>query len=121
MPIKRKMKRIGVGIVGGLVVIIGIILIPYPGPGWLVVFAGLTILATEFERARHVLDYAKDKYEAWEAWVRRQNTGMQFLIGLGTTTVVIVTLWLLNGYGILDDWFHLGWDWLHSPLPIFHR
>ncbi|HSX28294.1 MAG TPA: TIGR02611 family protein [Candidatus Saccharimonadales bacterium] len=37
--------------VGGLIVIVGIILIPLPGPGWAIVFVGLAILATEFELA----------------------------------------------------------------------
>jgi uncharacterized protein (TIGR02611 family) len=121
VPIKKRVKRLAIGIIGGLVVIVGIIMIPYPGPGWLVVFAGLTILATEFERARKILDYARGKYDAWEAWLRRQNPGIQLLFGLSTTAIVVVTLWLLNAYGIFDDWFHLGWTWLHSPLPFFHR
>jgi uncharacterized protein (TIGR02611 family) len=37
-------------------------LIPYPGPGWLVVFAGLALLATEFERAQRVLTFARTHY-----------------------------------------------------------
>ena len=40
--------RIGVGIVGSLVVALGIVAIPLPGPGWLIVIAGLFVLATEF-------------------------------------------------------------------------
>ncbi|WP_369794636.1 PGPGW domain-containing protein [Kutzneria sp. 744] len=35
-------------IAGFAVLALGIVLIPYPGPGWLVFFAGLAILATEF-------------------------------------------------------------------------
>ena len=38
--------KVLIGIVGGLVVIIGLVLVPLPGPGWLVVFIGLTILAS---------------------------------------------------------------------------
>ncbi len=64
----RRLKRIFVGIGGGLVVIIGIIAIPYPGPGWLIVFAGLAILATEFEWAQRILDKAKGEYDKWQAW-----------------------------------------------------
>lgn len=57
--VKRHTKRAFIGIVGGVVVLIGIILIPYPGPGWLVVFAGLAILATEFAFAQRLLDTAE--------------------------------------------------------------
>lgn len=52
-----------------LVLVVGVIAIPYPGPGWLIVFAGLAILATEFDWARRVLRYARGKYDAWTAWL----------------------------------------------------
>ena len=39
--------------------LVGILAIPYPGPGWAIVFVGLGILATEFEWARQLLAYAR--------------------------------------------------------------
>jgi uncharacterized protein (TIGR02611 family) len=36
-------------------------LVPLPGPGWLIVFAGLAILATEYVWAQRLLNYAKTK------------------------------------------------------------
>lgn len=121
MGLKRQAKRTFVGIVGGIVLIAGIIMIPYPGPGWLVVFAGLGILATEFVWAHHVLQFARKKYDAWAAWVARQNKFIKSLIWLGTAAVVVVTIWLLNGYGIINDVLGLGWEWVDSPLPIFNN
>lgn len=47
-------------LVGGTVVGIGIALLVLPGPGILVIFVGLAILATEFVWARRYLDKAKD-------------------------------------------------------------
>ncbi|MEO5803588.1 MAG: PGPGW domain-containing protein, partial [Verrucomicrobiota bacterium] len=41
-------KKIWVGIIGGTVLIFGIALIVLPGPAFLVIPAGLAILATEF-------------------------------------------------------------------------
>jgi uncharacterized protein (TIGR02611 family) len=38
--------RIVVGVVGLIVLGVGILAIPYPGPGWAIVFIGLGILAT---------------------------------------------------------------------------
>lgn len=55
----RNIKRILVTIAGGLVVLIGIVLIPLPGPGWAIVFGGLAILATEYVWAQRLLSYAK--------------------------------------------------------------
>ena len=45
------LRRIGVALVGVSVILVGIPLIPLLGPGWLIVFAGLAILAKEFEWA----------------------------------------------------------------------
>ena len=42
--IKRSGKRIAVAIGGFTIVIVGLILVPLPGPGWLIVFGGLALL-----------------------------------------------------------------------------
>lgn len=44
-----------VGMIGTILIVLGLLLIPLPGPGWLIVFGGLALLATEFvvaEKAR---------------------------------------------------------------------
>lgn len=114
--ILRHSKKVGIGIIGGLVVLIGIVMIPYPGPGWLVVFAGLAILATEFAFASRLLGYAKGKYDAWVQWLKRQHWSIQVLVLAATGAVVVVTIWLLNGFGILNAVFGLNQGWLTSPL-----
>jgi uncharacterized protein (TIGR02611 family) len=57
--IVRSTRRLAILVVGLAVVAIGIVMIPAPGPGWAVVFAGLAILATEFTWAEILLDRAK--------------------------------------------------------------
>ncbi len=60
-------RKLGALIIGVPVVLLGIVLLPAPGPGTLVIIAGLAILATEFpwahrhmtrlkSGARHVVD-----------------------------------------------------------------
>ena len=105
-------RRIAIGIVGGVVVLLGLAMVPYPGPGWLVVFAGLAILSTEFERAQRILDHAKDKYDKWQDWVGRQSLPVKILVWSVTAIVVVVTIWLINGYGLINNWLNLGWGWL---------
>ena len=117
---KKQAKKTFIGIVGGIVLVAGIIMIPYPGPGWLTVFAGLAILSTEFEWAQRLLHFARGKYDAWEAWVKRQDAWVRAVFWLLTALVVVVTIWLLNGYGIINSLLGLGWDWVKSPLPIFN-
>ena len=48
----RGAKRIAVFVVGGTVVLFGLLLLVLPGPGMVLVFLGLTLLATEFVWAR---------------------------------------------------------------------
>lgn len=115
-PLKRRTRKTVIAIVGGCVLIIGIIAIPYPGPGWLIVFAGLGILATEFTWARRILDYAKEKYDLWQEWLGRQKAWLKATVWCLTALIVIVTIWLLNGYGIINSVLHLHQDWVQSPI-----
>ena len=116
----RHARRIGIGVVGGIVLLVGVLAIPYPGPGWLIVFAGLAILATEFEWAQRILDRARAKYDSWQFWLRRQKPRIRILVLTLTCIVVIMTIWLLNGYGLINNWLNLGLDWVQSPLPLFN-
>jgi uncharacterized protein (TIGR02611 family) len=61
MFIKRSGKRIAVTVVGGVVLLAGIALLVLPGPGWLLIFIGLGILATEYVWAERLLNTAKKK------------------------------------------------------------
>jgi uncharacterized protein (TIGR02611 family) len=119
MKVWRHTKKVIIAIIGVVVLVVGIIAIPYPGPGWLIVFAGLGILSTEFEWAQRLLDYGRERFESWNKWVLRQHWAIRLVITLFTLAIVIVTIWLLNGYGILNSWLHLKLDWLQSPLPWF--
>jgi uncharacterized protein (TIGR02611 family) len=103
-------------VVGTVVLAAGIVMIPYPGPGWLVVFAGLAILASEFAWARRVLRYARSHYDAWTAWLGRQPWWMTVLVLAATAVVVLLTLWLLNAFALVGGWIGLNWTWLRSPL-----
>jgi hypothetical protein len=48
-------------VVGGLLTLAGIALLVLPGPGFVLVAAGLAVLATKFAWAARPLAYAKDK------------------------------------------------------------
>ena len=118
---RRRIKKTFVTLVGTIVLIAGIVMIPYPGPGWLTVFAGLGILSTEYVWARRLLRFAKTKYDAWTEWVKNQSSYVKWALWLATALVVVLTLWLLNAYGLINDFLNWEFDWVHSPLPIFHQ
>jgi uncharacterized protein (TIGR02611 family) len=44
-------------IIGGLIVIGGIILLPLPGPGWVIIFIGFAVLASEFTFAEKIQNF----------------------------------------------------------------
>lgn len=113
---QRRVQKFAVGLAGGVVLLVGIVAIPYPGPGWLIVFAGLAILSREFAWAKRALVYGRAKYDDWNAWVARQHWSVKAVTFTLTTIVVMLTIWLVNGYGLLNAWLGLGQDWLQSPL-----
>lgn len=55
------MKTVAVAVVGGLLTLAGIAMLVLPGPGFVVVAAGLAVLATRFDWAKKPLNYAKVK------------------------------------------------------------
>jgi uncharacterized protein (TIGR02611 family) len=114
--LKRQTKRAAVGTIGGLLLLVGIVAIPYPGPGWLIVFLALGILATEFDWAQRVLDFTKGKYDAWQNWLKKQPVYIKAIFWTLALIVVTLTVWLLNGYGLINEWLGLGQDWVRSPL-----
>jgi Putative transmembrane protein (PGPGW) len=57
------MKTVVVAVLGGLLTLAGIGLLVLPGPGFVLVAAGLAVLATRFSWAKKPLDYARDKAE----------------------------------------------------------
>ena len=105
--------RLGVGLVGGLVVVLGIVAIPLPGPGWLIVFAGLFVLATEFLWAERLLTYARRQVQGWTDWLGRQSLVVRGLVALLTAAFV---------YGVLVLTLHLTGvpHWVPGWVPLWH-
>ncbi|MEZ5177201.1 MAG: PGPGW domain-containing protein [Acidimicrobiales bacterium] len=62
--VARQAKRVGVGVAGTTVCGAGVAMLVLPGPGLVVIVAGLAILATEFAWAERRLEQAKAKAAA---------------------------------------------------------
>lgn len=58
---KKHTRRLGVAIVGGALVIAGIFMLFFPGPGILTLAAGLALLSTEFVWAQRWLGKMRRK------------------------------------------------------------
>lgn len=69
----RWSRRIGIAIVGGLVLAVGIAMIVLPGPAFIVIPMGLGILSLEFERPRLWLAQVRARAAATSARLRRKH------------------------------------------------
>ena len=58
--IKRTARKAGVGAVGVATIALGVVLIPLPGPGSLVILGGVTVLGSEFPTARRLSERTKE-------------------------------------------------------------
>jgi uncharacterized protein (TIGR02611 family) len=108
--------RSGVALVGGVILAIGVVLIPYPGPGWLIIFAGLAVLATEFRWANRLLGFLRHRYDAWSGWLGRRHWIIRVLALLVTAAIVVATLWVLGAFSLVGGWLGKDWPWLRSPF-----
>ncbi|MGW1742516.1 TIGR02611 family protein [Nocardia sp. NPDC001965] len=115
-PTLELIYRVGVAVVGTVVFVVGVITIPFPGPGWALVFAGIGILATEFAVARRALVWLRDRYRRGMAWYISRGPLVQVIAFLATCALVVATLWILGTFGFVGDLIGVDWQWLHSPL-----
>jgi uncharacterized protein (TIGR02611 family) len=80
--------RIAITVIGVGVILLGIVLLPLPGPGWLIIFAGLGLLATEYEWASRLLRRARRLVGDWTRWAAQR--GMIARIGLGLLSLLVI-------------------------------
>jgi uncharacterized protein (TIGR02611 family) len=92
-PTTRRIYRVVVGVVGVAIVLLGVVLLPAPGPGWAIIFVGLAVLASEFERAQRLLDFAKRHVHRWTTWMGRQHLMVRVLVGLAILALVLAIFW----------------------------
>jgi uncharacterized protein (TIGR02611 family) len=105
--------RAVVGVVGGLVVAVGIVTIPLPGPGWLTVIAGLFVLATEFGWAERLLEFTRRHVTRWTDWLGRQAVVVRLAVAALTAAFV---------YGALVVTLHVTGvpHWVPGWVPLWH-
>ncbi|MFD0269493.1 TIGR02611 family protein [Streptomyces sp. NPDC127106] len=99
--------QVGVFVVGLAVIVAGAAMLVLPGPGWVAIFAGLAIWATEFAWAHLVLRWTKRKVteaaqKALDPKVRRRNIIL--------TTVGLVIAGALIGFYLWKYGLTLPWD-----------
>jgi uncharacterized protein (TIGR02611 family) len=94
-PTAYRFYRAAIGVVGGAIVVGGLALIPLPGPGWVIVFVGLAVLATEFVWAERLEKFARRQVKAWTHWLGRQPIMIRLLFGVLTLVFVVAVIYAL--------------------------
>jgi uncharacterized protein (TIGR02611 family) len=100
-PATRLVWRVVVAVTGGAVVLAGVAMIILPGPGWLTIFVGLAILATEFAWAAAVLHRARE-YASRAATVAKdpaRRTRNLVIAGVVGLLVAAGFVWYVAVYG----------------------
>jgi uncharacterized protein (TIGR02611 family) len=92
--------RIGITLVGAGTVAVGIVLLPLPGPGWLIIFAGLGILGTEYEWAARLLRWVRRMLVRWTEWLAARPLWIRLAVGavsLAFLAALLLAVWFLTG------------------------
>ena len=95
-------------------VIVGLLMVPFPGPGWFVVILGLLILGSEFVWARRLLGVVRVQVRAWTEWMGRQSWYVRLAVGLATAAFVGLVLYLTARFIGLPTWMP---GQIVPPLP----
>lgn len=72
--ILRNGKRLAVSVVGFVLLLAGLVMMVTPGPGLLLIIAGLAVLGTEYVWAQRLLNVARTRGQQALTKVRRRRT-----------------------------------------------
>lgn len=103
-PRSHRVYRIVVGVIGALIVAVGLLAVPLPGPGWVIVFVGLAVLASEFERAQRVRDFARHHVRRWTSWAQAQSLLVRAALGVATAALVAAVFWAYLALAGVPQW-----------------
>ena len=73
------------------------------GPGWLIIFAALGILATEYAWAARLLGWVRAYVRRWTRWIAEQPLWLAVLFGLISLLIIAgiaVAAWLVPRRGL---------------------
>jgi uncharacterized protein (TIGR02611 family) len=88
LPGGRLVWRLGVTVLGVAIIALGIVLLPLPGPGWVIIFAGLGVLATEYTWASRLLVWMRRQVARWAQWLAHAPIWVRVLSALLTLALI---------------------------------
>ncbi len=84
-------------LLGFVIVVIGIVLLPLPGPGWVVIASGLSILAKDVAWADRLLQKVRRRLpRRADGKVRRSAVAAALVLMIGTLSIASWFFYLRN-------------------------
>ena len=101
-PHKHRIYRVAVGVLGVFLILLAGTTGWLPGPGGIpLALIGLAVLASEFEWAHRLLEWAKTKARELGHWTARQPVWVRALGGVFTAACIVVVIWFsLRFFGV---------------------
>ncbi|MFD9700931.1 PGPGW domain-containing protein [Lentzea sp. NPDC059081] len=99
------MKRLGVIVLGAVLLVVGVAMLVLPGPGLLLVLAGLVVLASEFPKLERYVDPVRD--QAMKAAEQSVSSPLRiaFSVAAGLALVAAGVVW-----GLVKSLPLAGWS-----------
>ncbi len=93
-PARYRIYRGAVGLFGVLLVLVGLVLGPFPGPGGIpLILGGLAVLASEFIWARRLLERARRHVTDFAHWAGRQPRCLRMAGSFSLLLLVAGVVW----------------------------
>ena len=91
-PVRAVVVKIGVSVLGPLVIVAGVAMLVLPGPGLVVMALGAALLALEYEWARLVMGFVSRTLErARRAAIPQEASMARRFLGVATTVAFLIT------------------------------
>jgi uncharacterized protein (TIGR02611 family) len=96
--LRGRVYRITFAVLGTTLILVGLALVPLPGPGWLIVAIGVGMLALEFDRAERMLEQILQKLEnvadaATDAPLWQKVIGASLTVLATAAGIAAILLW----------------------------
>ncbi|MEO8107061.1 MAG: TIGR02611 family protein [Actinomycetes bacterium] len=112
--LRRLVWRVLATMLGVAIIVGGVVMVIFPGPGWAAIFLGLAVLATEYAWANRLLVATKDKAggAASSVFAPENRKRSIVLSSIVVLLVAAIVAWYVYQYGWTTSgalgWFGLG-------------
>ena len=113
-PVLEQLYQFSLAVLGFATVAVGLVLVPLPGPGWVVVFGGLSLLSARFPWARRLRERLLLLLQRAAHWYTRLSRPWRSALSLLGGVCSLAGVWACVALLGLPVWLPQAW------LPTLH-